>query len=290
MEVKSHTFLGAGEDYEGAKAVLVGAGLDVTVCFRPGTREGPYAIRHLSQCLEEYSLDLEGDLRQVPFCDLGDIELPLGHVESALEAIEKVVSRLVEEGKLPILLGGEHLVSLPAIKAVYRFYPDLMVLHLDAHADLRDEYLGTPLSHATVMRRVAEILGPGRVFQLGIRSADREELDFARSWTRLYRHEVFRPFQTVRPELENKPVYLTLDIDVVDPAFAPGVGTPEPNGITPAELLKTIHALMGLRLVGADVVEVNPAFDRAGLAPLLAAKVIRELLIIWARGEGKTGV
>ncbi|MGO0123562.1 agmatinase [Desulfothermobacter acidiphilus] len=281
MQVRKHVFLGAESTYEQARAVLLGAGLDVTVCFRPGTREGPCAIRHLSQCLEEYSLDLEADLRSVPFSDLGDIELPLGRVKDALEVIERAVSRLLADQKLPVLLGGEHLVSLPAIRAVFRYYPELVVLHLDAHADLRNEYLGTPYSHATVMRRVAEMLGPGRVYQLGIRSADREELDFARSWTSLHRHEVFRPFQKLRPELEGKPLYLTLDIDVLDPAFAPGVGTPEPGGIAPSELFHFIHALRGLDLVGIDVVEVNPAFDRAGLAPLLAAKAIRECLLIW---------
>lgn len=278
-------FLGAGADYAGARVVLVGAGLDATVCFRPGTREGPRAVRQFSQCLEEYSLYLDQDIREVPFCDLGDVNLPLGDVGEALREIERVATGILSDGKIPVLVGGEHLVTLAVLRAVFQRYPDVVVLHFDAHADLRDEYLGVKLSHATVMRRVVELLGPGRVFQFGVRSADRAEITFARDHTRLFLYEVHRPLAAVYPEITGKKVYITLDVDVVEPAYAPGVGTPEPGGIGPGELLKAVYALRGLDVVGFDVVEINPLCDPGGLAPLLAAKVLREMVLILA-GEG----
>lgn len=278
--VRDGLFLAAGDDWARAKVVLVGAGLDSTVSFRPGTRDGPRAVRYFSQCLEEYSLQLGRDLRALPFCDLGDIALPHGHVAEALTLVEDVAARLFSAGKIPGLIGGEHLITLPVIKAARHFYPELVVLHFDAHADLRDEYLGVKLSHATVMRRVVELLGPGRVYQFGIRSADGEEVLYAREMTRFHPFRVAEPFTGVREKIGARPVYVTLDIDVVDPAYAPGVGTPEPGGIGVAELLETVYRFQGLNVVGFDLVEVNPAYDPAGLAPLLAAKVIRELVMI----------
>lgn len=278
--IREGLFLAASQDYSAARVVLVGAGLDGTVCFRPGTRDGPRAVRYYSQCLEEYSLFLSRDLRQAPFCDLGDIVLPYGQVEVALSRVEDVATELFAAGKIPGFLGGEHLISLPVVRAAYRYYPELVVLHFDAHADLRDEYLGVKLSHATVMRRVAEFLGPRRVYQFGIRSADSEEVIFAKEMTNFYPLRVAEPFLRVKAELGDKPVYVSLDVDVVDPAYAPGVGTPEPGGISISELLEVIYALPGLRIVGFDLVEVNPAYDPAGLTPLLAAKVIREMVII----------
>ncbi|MEW6448879.1 MAG: agmatinase [Bacillota bacterium] len=273
-------FLGAGADYAAARVVLIGAGLDATVCFRAGTREGPAAVRRFSQCLEEYSLRLDRDIREAALCDLGDLDLPFGSVEKALSHIERAAGRIISDGKIPVFLGGEHLITLPVIAAVHSRHPEVAVLHFDAHADLRDEYLGVRLSHATVMRRVAELLGPGRVYQFGIRSADREEVQFAGENTRMHLYQVGEPLQDVYSEVFKRPVYVTLDIDVVDPAYAPGVGTPEPGGIGPAELIEAVYRLAGLNVVGFDVVEVNPVYDPGGLTPLLAAKVIREIVLI----------
>ncbi|MEW6574245.1 MAG: agmatinase [Bacillota bacterium] len=273
-------FLGAGNDYAAARVVLIGAGLDTTGCFRPGAREGPRAIRYFSQCLEEYSLRLERDIREAGFYDLGDLDLPFGDVETALSRIQQAADRVLSDGKTPVFLGGEHLITLPVVTAVHSRFPDLVVLHFDAHADLRDQYLGVRLSHATVIRRVAELLGQRRVYQFGIRSADKEELRFAEENTRLHLYGAGEPLAAVYDELLVRPVYVTLDIDVVDPAYAPGVGTPEPGGIGPAELIEAVYRFQGLNLVGFDVVEVNPVYDPGGLAPLLAAKVIREIVLI----------
>lgn len=273
-------FLGAGDGYAAARVVLAGAGLDATVCFRPGAREGPRAVRHLSQCLEEYSLRLGRDIREAPFYDAGDLDLPFGGVENALAHIERAADGILSDGKVPVFIGGEHLITLPVITAVHSRHPDLVVLQFDAHADLRDQYLGVRLSHATVMRRVADLLGRGRIYQFGVRSADKEEVEFAGGNTRLHLYEVSAPLADVYDEIATKPVYVTLDVDVVDPAYAPGVGTPEPGGIGPAELMDAVYRLQGLNVVGFDVVEVNPAYDPGGLAPLLAAKVIREIVLV----------
>lgn len=277
---RAAAFLGADDNYAAARVILIGAGLDATVCFRAGTREGPQAVRHLSHCLEEYSMRLDRDLREAAFCDLGDLDLPFGCVETALSHIERAARKILSDGKIPVFLGGEHLITLPVVTAVHSRYPDLVVLHFDAHADLRDEYLGVRLSHATVIRRVAELLGRGRVYQFGIRSADEKELKFAGVNTRLCPYTVVEPLTAIYNEISGRPVYVTLDIDVVDPAYAPGVGTPEPGGIGPAELMEAVYALAGLNLVGFDLVEVNPVYDPGGLAPLLAAKVIREIILI----------
>jgi agmatinase len=271
-------FLGAG-GWEGARWALFGAPLDVTGSFRPGARFGPAAVRAASPVLELWSPALGVGLEERPFADLGDLELPPGEVEAALEAIERAVAEVLAAGRRPLLLGGEHLVTWPAVRAVAARYPDLAVLQVDAHADLRDAYLGRRASHATVMRRVAEVVGPKRVYQMGIRSGTVEEWAWGRAHTR------FAPGARALPtgwreELAGRPLYVTVDIDFVDPAAAPGTGTPEPGGATAAELLDLVDSLAGLRVVAADVVEVAPAYDPTGITAILAAKVVRELLLL----------
>lgn len=261
-----------------ARGVLFGAPMDFTVSFRPGARLGPSRIREVSQVLEEYSFTLDDDLARHPFVDAGDVALPLGNVAASLDLIEAVVSRIAAGGRIPFMIGGEHLVTWPALKAVAARHPDLAVLHFDAHADLREDYLGEPYSHATVMRRVAEhVAGP--IYQFGIRSGTPEEAAYARGRTRLFPGRVLEPLMSVRPALEGRPLYVTVDIDVVDPAFAPGTGTPEAGGISSAELLAAIHALRGLRVVGFDLVEVCPPSDPAETTAILAAKVLRDALL-----------
>lgn len=276
---KEQDFIAARPDYSAARAVIFGAPLDATVCFRPGTRGGPAAVRAMSYCLEEYSLDLERDLRSLAFHDLGDVLLPPGDIQTGLSRIEAVAAQVCRDGKVPFVLGGEHLVSWPVIRAVAALHPELAVVHLDAHADLRTEYQGVVLSHATVMGRVGELLGPRNVFQFGIRSADGPELAAARESGAFHPHRVLPGLVETVQELRGRPVYVSLDIDVVDPAFAPGVGTPEPAGVTPQEILDAVRLLQGLHLVGFDVVEVNPAYDPVGITALLAAKIVREALL-----------
>lgn len=279
MVEKPGSFMGAEATYEEAKVVLLGIPMDYTVSFRPGTRLGPMGIRNVSTGIEEYSVYQDKLLNDFAYCDLGDLALPFGNVGKSLEIIEKACQELLEDQKFPIFLGGEHLVSYPLIKPFCAKYPDLRVVHFDAHADLRLDYYGESNSHATVMRKVAQLLGPKRVYQFGIHSGTREEFTFAKEYTHLVIEDVLEPLKAALPELKGKPVYVSLDIDVVDPAFAPGTGTPEAGGCTSKEILKAIHALRELNVVGFDLVEVSPALDSSERTALLAAKIVREVIL-----------
>jgi len=259
--------------------MLYGAPLDATVSFRPGSRFGPSAIRAASPVLEEWSPTLGVGFSERPFSDLGDLEFSPGDVDGALAAIGELTGRILDEGKRPLLLGGEHLVTWPAVVAVARRHPGVRVLQFDAHADLRLDYMGRAASHATVMRRVAEVIGPDRCYQVGIRSGTAEEWRFAQGSTHFAPGACALP-AAWRADLAQGPVYVTVDIDFVDPAYAPGTGTPEPGGATGRDLLQAIDGLAGLSLLGADVVEVAPAYDPGGVTAVLAAKVVRELLLL----------
>ena len=272
-------FLGAGPQ-AGARWAIFGAPLDATVSFRPGSRFGPAAIRSASPVLEEWSPTLQVGFDDRPFCDLGDLDLAPGEVESSLAAIQETVTGILTQGLRPLMLGGEHLVSWPAVAAAAARYPDLRVLQFDAHADLRADYMGRRHSHATVMRRIAEVVGPQRCYQVGIRSGTAEEWSYAQTTGVRFAPAARQVPAEWRADLAAGPVYVTVDIDYADPAYAPGTGTPEPGGATSAELLQCIDHLAGLRLVGADVVEVAPAYDPGGITATLAAKVVRELLLL----------
>jgi len=275
-------FIGTGVDLHQAAVVLFGIPMDWTASFQPGSRLGPTRIREASWGLETYSPDLDRDLTEHRLADAGDVELPIGNVVKSLDAIREAARAVLDTGARWLALGGEHLVTLPLVEAAQERWPDLVVVHWDAHTDLADEYLGERLSHATVMRRVAERLRPGAVHQFGIRSGTREEFQWARDHTHLYRHEVLAPLTASLPDLKGRPVYFTLDVDVLDPAFLPGTGTPEPGGITPAEAFAAIRLLSGLQLVGADIVETMPQGDLSQRTALLAAKLVRELLLVMA--------
>lgn len=253
--------------------------MDLTVSFRPGSRLGPTRIREVSYGLEEYSLYLEDSLDNKLYCDVGDLDIPPGNVQRNLALIGDIVRRIFDDGKIPIFLGGEHLISLPIISEAVKKYPDLVVLHFDAHADLRDTYMGESLSHATVLRRICEKLKPKHLHQFGIRSGTREELEYSRKHTFMNMSKVLGPFLDLLPSLQGRDVYVTLDIDVVDPAFAPGTGTPEPGGCSSQEILEVASNLGNINLVGFDLVEVSPHYDLSDRTSLLAAKVLRELLI-----------
>jgi agmatinase len=265
-------------DYAKARVVLLGAPMDYTVSFKTGSRFGPQAIRGASYGLEDYSPYLDRHLSSVPFFDQGDLVMALGNVEKSLSLIYQGVSRIVRDGKIPVVLGGDHLISYPVIKAMAEVYPDLHVLHFDAHTDLRDTFYGEKFSHATVMRRVAEMLGKRRVYQYGIRSGEREEFAYADEMTCMRRYEVFPAILRDLEHLKGKPLYITFDIDCIDPGFCPGTGTPEPGGITTGEALKTIHALRDLHVVAMDLVEVSPTLDPSGATEIAAAKLIREAI------------
>lgn len=270
------TFLGCHRPYRASRVTILGCPLDLTVSYRPGSRFAPNAIREASWNLESYSPALQRDLEELPLCDLGDLPLPYD-LQAALAEIRKAVKGLLADGKTPLLLGGEHLLTLGAVQAIAEVHPDLRVLQLDAHADLRAEYQGTALCHATVMRRVAELLGPKRVLQVGIRSWDRREREEAEGLTLLLDEG---PEAPLPPDLHGGPLYLTLDLDVLDPSVCPGVGAPEPGGWTFRELLGFLYRIPWERVVAADIVELCPPYDPYGISASVAAKVTREILLL----------
>lgn len=281
--VRGDRFLGMDADLPSAQWVYFGIPMDFTVSFQPGSRFGPARVREASNAIETYSLALDRDLTELAIFDAGDLELPLGNVKESLSAVAAVAEAVAARNKRFFGLGGEHLVSLPLIQTVLRRYPDLTVVHWDAHADLREHYLGQALSHATVMRRVNELLEPGHLYQFGIRSATREEASYARQHTHFYPDRVFQPLSQALAELRGRPVYVSIDIDVVDPAFMPGTGTPEPGGISSREALAAIGLLRELDVVGMDLVETMPAHDLSQRSGVLAAKMVREALLAIAR-------
>ncbi|MBM7855667.1 agmatinase [Desulfohalotomaculum tongense] len=276
---KCTDFMGSTSNYQEASLVLLGAPMDFTTSFRPGTRQGPQQIRAVSYGLEEYSVYLDKDLADYKYFDAGDVAIPFGHVAESLRRIGETIGQVMDDGKLPLLMGGEHLVSLPAVEQAAKRYDRLALLHFDAHADLREDYLGETYSHATVIRRAIDFVGGENVYQFGIRSGTREEFAFARQHTHMYIDQLLEPLSRVLPELQNRPVYVTLDIDVVDPAYAPGTGTPEPGGCTAGEIIRAVHMLKGLNLVGFDLVEVSPVYDQSERTALLAAKLVREIIL-----------
>lgn len=274
-------FMGSCELYDEASIIMVGAPMDSTCSFKPGTRFGPQKIRQVSIGIEEYSVYLDKSLDDVGFYDCGDLDLPFGNVEASLTLIGEAASEIISGGRLPAFIGGEHLISVPVVRRLHEKYGDsLIVLHFDAHADLREGYLGCSNSHASAIRRLTDFM-PGRnIYQFGIRSGTREEFEFARRNTNMFKFQVLEPLKKTVEALGDLPVYVTLDIDVADPAYANGTGTPEPGGITSGELLESVQALKPLNLVGFDLVEVSPPYDPSDRTALLAAKLIRELMLI----------
>ncbi|WP_431793551.1 agmatinase [Bacillus altitudinis] len=275
-------FIGSHPTWEDAKVILYGMPMDWTVSYRPGSRFGPNRIREVSIGLEEYSPYLDRELHELPFFDAGDIPLPFGNAQKSLDLIEEYVDSILEKGKFPLGMGGEHLVSWPVFRAMYKKYPDLAIIHMDAHTDLREEYEGEPLSHSTPIRKVAGLIGPENVYSFGIRSGMKEEFEWAKeAGMHISKFEVLEPLKQVLPKLKGRPVYVTIDIDVLDPAHAPGTGTVDAGGITSKELLASIHAIAGsdVHVVGADLVEVAPVYDHSDQTANTASKLLREMLL-----------
>lgn len=268
--------MGSLDNFDDAKVVLLGAPMDFTVSFRPGARFGPQKIREVSFGLEEYSPYLDRDLSDTLFFDAGDLDLVFGDVQKSLKIIEDAADEIFRSGRKPLFLGGEHLITYPVIKSANRVYDDLVILHFDAHADLRDNYLGSLDSHASVIKRCADLIGSKNVYQFGIRSGTKEEFDWGNRNTNFFPFEVIKPLQAILPEISNKQIYLTIDIDVVDPSYACGTGTPEPGGCTPQDIFQSLLLLKDLQIIGMDVVEVSPVYDNTDRTAVLAAKIVRE--------------
>ena len=277
-------FIGADSTFEDSRIVIFGAPYDSTTSFRPGTRFGPAAVRSESFGIETYSPYQDRDLEtDVAVHDAGDLELPFGAPDRALAMIEAKADEILSAGKIPFLLGGEHLVSLGAVRAAVKKYPDLHIIHFDAHADLREDYLGVRLSHACVMRRCYDLLGDGRIWQFGIRSGTRDEFAFMREG-----HVTTEPFSVKMLSSlsfpEGTPVYLTVDLDVLDPSEFPGTGTQEAGGLRFTELLSALtEILRRFNVVALDNVELSPGLDASGRSTALACKILREQLLSLAR-------
>ena len=277
-------FIGADKTFDEANVVIFGAPYDSTTSFRPGTRFGPAAVRSESFGIETYSPYLDRDLEtDARVHDAGDLELPFGAPDRALDMIEAKAAEILDAGKTPFLLGGEHLVTLGAVRAAVKRHPDLCIIHFDAHADLREDYLGVRLSHACVMRRCHDLLGDGRIWQFGIRSGTREEFQFMREG-----HVTTEPFSLkTLPSISfssGTPVYLTVDLDVLDPSEFPGTGTQEAGGVRFTELMPAlVEILSRFNVVAMDNVELSPALDASGRSTALACKILREQLLAYRR-------
>ena len=278
LQKNTETFLGCDAGWEEARVVLYGAPYDSTTSFRPGTRFGSRAIRAESYGLELYSPYQDAELRG-RVLDSGDLELPFGDPAPALAMIEARAAEILQGGKVPFLLGGEHLVTLGAVRAAAKAHPDLHILHFDAHADLRADYLGAPLSHACVLRRCHELVGNGRIWQFGIRSGDKAEFDWGKGHGFTHKFDL-EGLGEALDALQGKPVYLTVDLDVLDPSVFPGTGTPEPGGVSFDALRRAVtDACRRLNIVAADVNELSPHYDPSGISTAAACKIVREMLI-----------
>ena len=279
-----HTFIGCDSDYAESRIAIFGAPFDSTTAYRPGARFASSAMRNESYGIETYSPYQDKDLLDAEIFDCGDLELCFGSPESALNDIEKMTENIISDGKLPIMIGGEHLVTLGAVRAAVKKYPDLRIVHFDAHADLRDDYLGQKLSHACVMRRCHELLGDGKIFQFGIRSGDREEFLWGREHVYTNRFD-FSGIERIKEKTGDRPVYFTLDLDVLDPSCFCGTGTPEAGGVSYNELIKAIEKVSELNVIGLDINELSPTLDQSGASTALACKLLREILLYFYKED-----
>ncbi len=278
LQKNIETFIGCDAEYEDAVLVLFGAPFDSTTSYRPGARYGSSAIRHESFGLETYSPYQDKDLTDYAVFDSGDLELCFGASEAALADIEERADQILQNKKIPLLLGGEHLVTLGAVRAALKKYPDLHIIHFDAHTDLRDAYLGAKLSHACVIRRCHDLVGDGRIHQFCIRSGERQEFQFAAQHTNLHKFNFDGLEEAVRI-IGDAPIYFTIDLDCLDPSSFPGTGTPEAGGVSFMELLQAIETVCSANVIAADVNELSPMLDNSGASTALACKVVRELML-----------
>ncbi len=278
MNKNIQTFIACDKEYNEANIVLFGVPFDGTTSFRPGTRFGPAAIRNESFGIETYSPYSNQDLVDLSVFDNGDLELPFGNTGKVLSITEEFTSQILTDGKIPVMLGGEHLITLGAVRAALKKHPDLHIIHFDAHTDLRTDYMGEELSHSTVMRQIWNLVGDGRIHQFGIRSGERYEFEFANTHTNLHKFDL-NEFKNSLLQLMDKPVYFSLDLDVLDPSVFPGTGTPEAGGVSFKELMEAVLRLHKLNIVGCDINELSPHYDQSGASTAAACVVIREILL-----------
>lgn len=278
MTNQTNIFIGCESSYKDCQIALFGAPFDGTSSFRLGSRFAPNAIRNDSTGIETYSPYLDKSLEDIKVFDGGNLELPFGNTKKVLDIIEHYTTKLLADNKLPCMIGGEHLVTLGGVRAVNKKHPNLCIIHFDAHTDLREEYLGDTLSHATVMKRIWEIVGDKNIYQYGIRSGEKAEFEWAKTHTTLNKFN-FNGLDEAIKSIGDKPVYFTIDLDVLDTSCFPGTGTPEAGGVSFIELLEAISKVTKLNIVGCDINELSPHYDQSGASTAVACKVLRELLL-----------
>ena len=276
-------FMGAQRGIDQSRVSLLGVPYDGTCCFRPGARFGPSAIREDSYGIETYCPQLDLDLEDINFADIGSLDVPLGDAKLTLDYIRDATNILLKNNLKPLIIGGEHSITIGIIKSIITNYPDLIMLQLDAHADLRDEWLGSKFSHACTMKRCLEILPSKKIFQIGIRSGTKSEFLEMNNSKRLIQHTLGENAKSLEEALKSfkgRPIYLTFDLDWFDPSVMPGTGTPEPGGYFWGDFAAIINVIKSHNLIGADVVELSPKLDNTGISSILAAKVIRSLIML----------
>ena len=278
MHIKK--FLDFEAHLDEATVALLGAPFEYSVP-RTGLADGPQNIRHMSHLLESYSPRLDRSLQEMKLCDLGGVTFGRDIIES-MRLITEEIGTI--NNKKVVVIGGEHTVTVGVVEGLKEKYPELVIIQMDAHADLRNEYEGKKYSHACVMHRCLELVGPERIYQLGIRSGEKEEFELGRQQCHL--SSQLRLDEVTLKKLQGIPIYLTIDIDILDPAYAPGVSVPEPCGVSPHELFEAIYSLSGLNIIGFDVVEVLPSYDPGQITAAIAAKIIREAILTFWGGIG----
>jgi len=276
-------FMGSQRSIDKCKVSLLGVPYDGTCCFKPGSRFGPSAVREDSYGIETYCPQLNLDLEDINFADLGSLDVPLGDAKLIIECVKDATNILLKNNLKPLIIGGEHSITSGVIKSLITKYPDLILIQLDAHADLRDQWLGNKYSHACTMKRCLEILPSKKIFQIGIRSGTKSEFFEMKNSKRLVHHtlgEKANHLEKALKGLKGKPIYLTFDLDWFDPSIMPGTGTPEPGGYFWKDFAEIVEVIKSHNLIGADVVELAPKLDNSGISSILAAKVIRSLIML----------
>jgi agmatinase len=278
LPLTEQTFISAKASFEEAKIVILGCPYDGSASFRPGARFGPSAIRKASWGIETFSPYVGRDLSQLSLHDMGDLELPLGEKKASLNLIARALRTILSEKKFPVLLGGDHLITLPIVEEILNVYPKLHLLQLDAHTDLREEYLGDTLNHSTMIKRLIDRLGKGRLLQVGVRSGTEAEFKLAKKMRSIVSPDL-TSLRSMVKRLRNDPVYITLDLDVIDPSLLPGVGTPEPGGFTFHGFISLLTELQSLHVIGFDVVELTPDYDPTQISSVTASVILREMIL-----------
>ena len=283
MQINPQKFIACEASFDEADLVIYGAPFDGTTSFRPGTRFAASVLRPESQAIETYSPYQKRDIEDLKICDAGDVIPPIGNPTEMLDLLEKQTDDILEAGKMPIMVGGEHLLTQGVIRSFARRFPDLHIFHFDAHTDLREIFFGQELSHANVIRKCWHMLGDGRIHSFGIRSGQSDEFQFGEEHLDFHTFDLNGLEESVQSVLDldpKTPVYVTIDLDVLDPSVMPGTGTPEPGGISFKELLDGLIKLSPLNIVGFDVVELSPPYDSSGISNAAAWKVIREMFLV----------